>query len=1024
MLSPRNFLILCLACLMATFGANLMAQERPHRVLLLHSYHPNMAWTEGVTQGVIEGLRPFPGQLELVVEYMDTKRVFNPQYLEELARLLRLKYKPGDLDLVIASDNNALDFMVQRGSSVFGIVPVVFCGVNFFQPEMLGKGDLPITDVPEEFDALGTIKAALKLQPNLREVLVVADPTPTGVAWANTTREQLRNLKEINLRFGNQGAFESLLDEVKALAPDAAVLFTVYFRDATGQFFPENQALKQLAAASPVPIYGLLNFDLEKGIVGGNLISGYSQGKAATQLVEQVLGGVPANQVPLMRSGVNEMIFDYNMLRRHNLDPSDLPAGSFLINKPKSLVQQNLSLILWVSGFVILQSLVLVYLLWLLNSRRRARAVAQNQEAQYHDLVETLPQGLLELDPKGTILIANQAASELFSVPLTAMIGQPISQFFVPLQSESASELVAELYQGVFFPPVIDAKFYGTSREEHWLELLWSFSPSRDGRSKELTLLVTEVTEQRRVRQQLEEYTLKLEQLVEEKTADLSGLLAKQQLLLDNSMVGIVVTQGRRLRQANKHLLTLTGYRIEEILGEHALDFYGTAEDRDQVFTEGYPLLAQGQTYRAEVQVKRKDGSTFWCSMAGKAIDPADLDKGIIWILIDVTETHQAVEDLKTAMRAAEEAAQIKSDFLARMSHEIRTPMNGIVGMIEFLEGTETTKEQKEALQLMEHSTRTLLAVINDILDFSKIESGKIQPLPSKFALLEELSKIRQLYHLEAQSRVLDFKVFLDPLLPQWIWIDGLRLIQVLSNLLNNACKFTDPGGQVILRCQLASAQELVFEIEDTGIGVPDDRKKAIFMAFEQATDKTSMRFGGSGLGLAISKRLIEMMQGSIRLDDAPKGGALFKVRVPFSPVDPPEMPQTSSETPADLAGLKLLLVEDNLANQKVATKILNRMNAEVEVAENGAEALDKLSRQNFDLVLMDMRMPVMDGIEATQKIRAGAGVVLDSKVPIVALTANAMDQDRKLCLQSGMNDFIAKPFKAQELLETIRRNL
>jgi PAS domain S-box-containing protein len=394
----------------------------------------------------------------------------------------------------------------------------------------------------------------------------------------------------------------------------------------------------------------------------------------------------------------------------------------------------------------------------------------------------------------------------------------------------------------------------------------------------------------------------------------------------------------------------------------------------------------------------------------------------------DARERLRQQEAMRQAKERAEEATRVKSLFLATMSHELRTPLSGVIGMLQLGLRDEMMWATRAKVNLALSNAQSLLAIINDILDYSKIEAGKMVFEQVDFDLRELLQGLTALMDLNAQEKGLSLLCRIDPQVPQWLRSDPVRLRQLLFNLIGNALKFTERGFvEVRVGWQPAQGDErprLLVEVEDTGVGIPADAQARLFRSFEQADARTTRQHGGTGLGLAISKSLVEGLHGQIAVRSREGEGTCFSFWLPVEPGQPVQAARTTEAGPFDCR-LRLLCAEDGPTNQMIVRALVEDMGHAVEFVDNGLDAVRRCAEQRFDAILMDGRMPLMDGVEATQAIRGGGTAqhrVLDPQVWIIALTANATLQDRERSLAAGMNDFLAKPIDERQLAQALHR--
>lgn len=470
----------------------------------------------------------------------------------------------------------------------------------------------------------------------------------------------------------------------------------------------------------------------------------------------------------------------------------------------------------------------------------------------------------------------------------------------------------------------------------------------------------------------------------------------------------------------NQAFCDILGWEHEALLGQNFSlifknDFQAAALKVHESFLKG------DVTPPEEWVLRRKDGNKIHLSTSNSLYTDERENRFVVSVITDITEKKKAQADLLEAKSAAELATKAKAEFLSNMSHEIRTPMNAVIGLTELLLQDQKPELNKQYLESIKYSADNLLVIINDILDFSKIESGKITFEKIGFSIRKVVDEVLKTFSFKVEEKGLTLRTAINDNVPDVLLGDPFKLNQMLLNLTSNAVKFTQVGsievGAKVIKIE-GDLCELDIWVRDTGIGIPDDKLEAIFESFTQAYTDTTRLFGGTGLGLAITRNLAILQHGEVAVASEYGKGSIFTITLPYqiSQAKTPISQNTViNETVKDFTGLKFLLVEDNKMNQFVAKQILQKWHAEVTLADNGQHALDLLQHNEYDLVFMDLQMPLMGGFEATANIRSGAAGERNLYIPIVALSSDAFQDTKLRVVESGMNGFITKPINQDD---------
>ena len=648
-----------------------------------------------------------------------------------------------------------------------------------------------------------------------------------------------------------------------------------------------------------------------------------------------------------------------------------------------------------------------------ISHRKAAEKALRNSQTRLIALIKNLQTGILLETESREIVLVNQTFCDIFGIPVApeSLIGQDCSNaaeeskhlFVNPDQfiGEVAALLGARQLKAGDELETVDGRilvrdFIPIESGENYLGHLWQY---RD---------VTERRQAQRAIQKSEE---------------------KYRNIMENMQLGMLeLDQEERIVKVYDRFSEMTGYREEELLGKVAAEVLLPPDSRS-VISEDRDLRKSGQPAVYEIQIRRKDGSLFWALISGSPIynDQGKL-QGSLALHYDITDRKLLEQDLFQAKQVAEQARRAEQQFLANMSHEIRTPMNAVIGMTYLLYETSINERQKEYLDALRFSADSLLGIINNILDISKIEAGELELEEKTFNLLQMMNALYRTFQFKLREKPVSMVLNYDPAIKHLIIGDATRLNQILINLLGNAGKFTNKGTiglDVRLLRETPDSYLLEFKVHDTGIGIPTDKLELIFENFKQADLEVVRKFGGTGLGLTIVKQLVEMQQGRIEVQSEPGQGSVFTFVMPFgnSGIPATEKDRMKENTDTDLATLlqqvRLLVVEDNAMNQKLISRILETWGCTYQLAGDGYKGLELASQHTFDVILMDIHMPGIDGCEVTRRIRNDAQNP-NQKVPIIALTAAALLDEKNRALESGMNDFLTKPFSPRSLQKKI----
>lgn len=657
-----------------------------------------------------------------------------------------------------------------------------------------------------------------------------------------------------------------------------------------------------------------------------------------------------------------------------------------------------------------------------ITGRKQAENTLRENEAYLREIIDMIPVALFIKDPDSRITLMNRACEELWGMPFSELRGTDASQFFPPEQMALFLARDKEVFANRQLVDFEETVWRAAVKEDRIMHTYKKPVFDEAGRPLYLIGVSVDITE----RKQAEE------------------VLRRHKLVIDTAMNGFwMIDMAGNLLEANKAYAEMSGYTVDELRDMHISQLDVGEKSVEEVAVHGAKIIAQGFD-QFEARHRRKDGQEIDVEVFARFIPET---RTFFSFLRDITERKRAERELRElneqleervaqrthelvqAKQLAESANRIKSEFLANVSHEIRTPLNSILGMAHLALSVKGERRNQDYLKKIQTSGEHLLGIIDDILDFSRLDAGKLKIDMVDFDLCRVLENVRNLVAGKAAAKGLELAFAMDDDLCLNLRGDPLRLVQILVNYADNAVKFTEKG-RIDIRARRVEENGtsclVRFEVQDTGIGIGEAERAGLFQPFQQVDASPARQYDGTGLGLAICKQLAEMMpDGEVGVDSAPGQGSTFWFCVRLDKTGQPccaesrDLPNAPPDMLATLDGAHVLLVENNLFNQQVATEFLENAGALVYVAQNGEEALDLLAGGGFDCVLMDIQMPMLDGFETTRLIRANPAL---TEIPVIAMTANVSEEYRERCLATGMVDFISKPFKPHEFYAVIAR--
>ncbi len=973
------------------FHEDAQCQEKRH-ILVLHSYNKGLEWTDSEDEGIMSVLQPRRGELEVHTEYMDTKRLAGNGEFSDFLVFLVKKYASVRFSSVICTDDDAFNFVFRHRGTFFQDVPIVFCGVNYLDETLAAENRQVFTGVMEAFDIGTTLKTALLLHPQAKKIAVINDRTTTGRANRKILDSLLPEFAgKTEIEFLEDLTMAELQATVGNLPSTSIILLMTFNRDSNDEAFDYNESIELISHAAKVPIYGVWDFYLGKGIVGGMLTSGWDQGRTAAEIALRIIGGERLENIPVITRSPNRFMFDHRQLKRFGIDAGDLPRGSLIINEPVTFMDIHGGIIrgavIVVAGLLV----VIVLLLARMAERRRSAEEMGRAHRQTATILESITDGFIAVDGDLRFTYVNREAERMLGQNRDALIGRSHQEVF-PDMTE-----VEDFYRQVMARGIGgDLQYWhegpgvGTGR---WLAV--KAYPAEGGG---ISAYLRDSTREKAINDERIRLATAIEQAAE----------------------AIFITDTRWIVQyINPAFERMTGYSRDEILGRHirllqsgvhAPDFYRQIRE----------TLMAGRVWSGQIFSRKKDGTVY----PTEATDsPVRDGSGTIINFVGVSRDITVEMRLERELRQAQKMEAIGT-LAGGIAHDFNNILAIILGFTEIaimkLPGSGPARDN---LQRVKDAATRATDLVRQILAFSR--KTEHQKIPMDFAefIKEALRLMRPLLPttIEIVSRAA------PSARPLIVSMDLTEMHQVVMNLCTNAAHAMGPGGgvlgievsEIVVGAELASrhlelqpGSYVCLAVSDTGSGIPVELLERIFDPYF-----TTKEAGvGTGLGLSVVRGIVKGHGGMISVHSQPHRGTTFKVFLPrMEGLEGVTEPAVESFPPGSE---RVLFVDDEETLAQLGVEILEPSGYKVTVKTGGPEALAafRAEPQAFDLVITDMTMPQLTGKELAAEIKA-----IRKDIPIILCTGFSELVNERSAREAGVDEFLMKPYTVIDLLRKIR---
>ena len=986
------------------------------KILVLHSYHYGFTWSDKISRGIQSVFANDAGKVELLFEFMDTRRIHDENYFKQLKELYRVKYANRPIDVIICSDDHALNFVLGLGHDLFDETPIVFCSVSGYKPSM--RAGRQFTGLLESVDIKATLDVALRLHPRTKEVVVITDMTRTGKALKFKAEKIFKDYeKRVKFRYINDLTIDQLKDQVSSLSQDTIVFLFIFGKDKAGRVFSHEHNLRIFRKHCHVPIYSVWEFYLGNGILGGMLTSGELEGKMAGELAMQILHGEKAADIPLKTSPTQYM-FDYEQLKRFGVKESSLPKNTKIIKKPFSFFSKYKHLIFSVAFVIALLLITVMTLVGNISKRKQAEEALRKSEKKYRELVQNANSVILRVNTEGKITFFNEYGQRFLGFEENEIIGKPVVGTIVPEQDSAGQDL------GSMFQQLIqDPERYRNNENENirkngeriWVAWANKAICDESGKIVEILSIGNDITERKNATEALQES--------EEKYRNILENIAEGYFELD--IAG-------NLTFFNSSLPKITGHTEEELKGLSYKE-YTNPETADKMFHVFNKIFETGKpTGIVDFEINLKDGRTITIDLTAAPIKDSDGQiSGFRGLMRDVSERKKTEKERQKLEKKLQQAQKMKAigTLAGGVAHDLNNVLSGIVSYPELiLMDLPDDSPIRDSIKTIQESGKKAAAIVEDLLTLARRgvstrEIVNLNDITSEYLISPEFEKLKNFHpSVEVETR-LDSSLL--NISGSWV-----HLSKTVMNLVSNAAESMSEGGTLRLSTEnryidqpisgyddVNEGDYVVLTVSDTGVGIAAEEINRIFEPFYT---KKVMGRSGTGLGMAVVWGTVKDHKGYIHVESKLGEGTSFKLYFPITRKE--KAGEENSKELADYMGNKetILVVDDVREQRKIASKILSQLGYSVRLASSGEEAVKLMKNEAVDLIVLDMIMPPgIDGLETYERIVS----IHPNQKAIIASGFSETERVKK-AQQLGAGSYVRKPYTIERIGMAVKAEL